>query len=134
MKVRGRISELPEYLRGLITSNNPHAFLVVDFSGSPHFIQFSGTKYGIQLNMPLITNDQISIKAKLESACLDEGYSAQINKGSDGNEFFDCDVKGETEVVISGIEKIIASVFGINKENRVKYTLAGYCQRIAPNQ
>jgi hypothetical protein len=133
VKVRGTISELSEYLRGLIASNNPHAFLIVNFSGSPHFIQFSVNKHGIQLNMPLITTDQILKKTPLENACREEGFCPRITKGSDGSEFVDCEIKGETEAVISVIEKITASVFSMNKGNRVKYILSGYCQRVASN-
>jgi hypothetical protein len=133
LKVRGRVSELSEYLRGLISSSNPHAFLIVDFSGSSHFIQFTGNQHGVQLNMPLITDDQISMKVTLENACSAEGFIAEINRGGDGSEFVDCDIKGEAEAAISTIERIIALVFGVHSGNKVKYTLSGYCQKVAPN-
>ncbi len=132
VKVRGRISELSEYLRGLMTSNSPHAFLIVDLLGSPHFIQFSGDNSGIQLNMPLITSEQISMKSILETACRNEGLMPLTNKGTDGSEFIYCNINGEIEIVISALENIVKIVFGVKKDNKVRYTLAGYCLRVTP--
>ncbi len=133
VKVRGRISELAQYLRGLQNAGNPQAFLITDIIGTPHFIQFSRNNDGVQLNMPLITTDQISIKETLEKACRESGLQPQITQGSDGSEFLDCEIDGENEMVISVIEKIVSEAFEVSHSDKAKYTLAGYCQKLAPN-
>jgi hypothetical protein len=132
LKVRGRFSDLPSYLGGLMAANNPHAFLVVDFPGNTHLVQFCGDKSGVQLDMPLFTPEQISVRSSLEAVCRNEGFSPKICKGSDGNEFLDCDIDGECDVVVSAAENILASVFGVKRDDKVIYTLAGYCKRVAP--
>jgi len=133
VKVRGRVSDLSGYLRGLMTANNPHAFLVVDFPGFSHFIQFNGDESGVQLDMPLIEPDQVLLQSSLEAVCRGEGLIPQITKGSDGTEFFDCKIDGKIEDVVSALENIIASVFGVKKDDKVMYTLAGFSRGEAPN-
>jgi len=132
LKVRGRFSDLGSYLGGLMAADNPHAFLVVAFRGGPHFVQFSGHKGGIQLDMPLITPEQISLHSSLEATCRNEGLTPKIDKGSDGSEFLDCDIDGEFDVVVLAAENIITSAFGVKQDDKVMYTVAGYCQRVVP--
>ena len=115
-----------------MTANNPQASLIADFINLPHFIRFIGDTHGIKLSMPLLTKSQISTKPALEKACRDEGVMPEIYMESDGSESIGCLIKGETEVVISALEKITTKVFDVNPDDSVKYTLRGFSQNTTP--
>jgi hypothetical protein len=78
-KVRGRFSDLPGYLGGLMAANNPNAFLIVDFPGSSHFVQFSGGKTRITARWRFMaTGDRVQPSRSLTSTKLICMYARSV--------------------------------------------------------
>ena len=122
-KIQGRLKNLEENLSKLMGSNNGHAFLIVEVSGTEDFIQFSGDVKGAQLDFPLVTDHQKEMEAQIRQSAKNQNLAIIENKGSDGSRFLDIDIDGSPSEIAEISKGLLVSIYGVNESTALMFQL-----------
>ena len=122
-KTQGSLKNLEENLSKLMGSNNGHAFLIVEVSGTEDFIQFSGDDKGAQLDFPLVTDHQKEMEAQIRQSAKNQNLAIIENKGSDGSRFLDIDIDGSPSEIAEISKGLLVSIYGVNESTALMFKL-----------
>ena len=113
----GVLSDTPKYLEALINSDDPHSFLVVTHTPSDEFIQFSAGANNVQMDYPLITEQQKANAKQLKKICEELGLVLEENTGTDGSNFYNWNLTGSAEDIFEIIAPVFIQAFGAKSED-----------------
>jgi hypothetical protein len=120
--VSGKLDDLKDHLRTLMSSDEDGAFLAVTISKTGDFIQFTGDSAGVQLDFPQITERQKELSNKFHAIAMEMGLIVIKNEGSDGSQFLDINIQGNVSKVTEIAAKFISDLYGIEEETGLIYT------------
>jgi hypothetical protein len=122
-KIQGSLKDIENNLNKLMSSNNDHAFLIVEVSGTENFIQFSGGDKGIQLDFPLVTDHQKEIEAKVRQRAKDQNLVIIENKGSDGSRFLDINIDDSSSKIAEIVKSLLKNIYGVSESSKLMFQL-----------
>jgi hypothetical protein len=120
--VSGKLEDLDDHLRKLMSSDEDGAFLAVAISKTGDFIQFTGDGTGVQLDLPQITERQKELSNKFHAIAEELGLVVIKNEGPDGSQFLDINIPGDVSKVTEIAAKLISDLYGIEEETGLIYT------------
>ncbi len=119
------LSDVPRYLEALLKSDDPHAFLIITHESSGDFLQFTAGENIVQMDFPLITEQQKSKAEKLKSTCSSLGLVLEEYTGSDGSKFYDWNLSGNPEEMFKIIAPVFIQAFGVKSEDVISFEYDG---------
>lgn len=124
----GTIEDLSEYLQWLLNADpvsNP--ILVIQVAGAEdQFIQYSVGEDSVQLDHPLITEQQQKREEQVREALIETGCLPEVNVGSDGSRFLDCELPRVLERIREVSEDVLRSGLGVTAADRLIFTRSGF--------
>jgi len=117
----GNISDVGKHLDSLMKSSNEYGLLIIEVQGTENFIQFTGSKNGVQLDHPLITDRQKELESSFKDVANHLALTVIENKGSDGSTFLDVDLKGNSSEIAIIVIKFMERFFKINTNSRLVF-------------
>ena len=120
------IIDLESAVSGLLASTADDAFLVVNISGSPDFVQMSAYQGSAELDFPQVTDRQRKLRPKIEEVCRELGLSLRVTRGTDGAEFLDYDLPGDAEQISAMLRRILSEVFGATQTSELEFQTNGF--------
>jgi hypothetical protein len=124
--VRGSTIDIENYIDGLVGAPDEDGVLIITISGTSKFVQFNGGGYGVQMDFPLVTPEQKSMRASIETGGKEMGLVAIINLGTDGSEFIDFDLNGNPSEISKIVESFMAKLYGTNQSTQLEFVKHGY--------
>ncbi len=118
----GKFIDLAKQFNLLLNSKPSFTSLTITIKGKEDFIQFSKNGRKIEMDFPLVTENQINNGIKYREICSDLGIEVRETAGSDGSLFLDADLSSNDEVLAETTKKILNSVFGATDETKLKYS------------
>jgi hypothetical protein len=118
---QGILSDVPRYIEALLKSDDPHAFLIITHDSSGDFLQFTATENIVQMDFPLITEQQKSKAEKLKTTCSSLGLVLEENTGTDGSKFFDWNLSGTPEEMFKIIAPVFIQAFGAKADDAIEF-------------
>lgn len=113
----GVLSDTPKYLEALMQSDDPDSFLVITHTPSDEFLQFTAEDDVVQMDYPLITEQQQSKAEILKKICANLGLVLEENSGTDGSKFYDWNLTGNTEEMFQIIAPVFIQAFGAKADD-----------------
>jgi len=117
----GIISDIPRYLEALLKSDDPHAFLIITRESSGDFLQFTAGENIVQMDFPLITEQQKNKAEQLKNICSNLGLVLEEHAGTDGSKFYDWNLSGNPEEMFKIIAPIFIRVFGAKSDDVIRF-------------
>lgn len=124
--VQGLTIDIENYINGLVGVPNEDGVLIITISGTSKFVQFNGGGYGVQMDFPLVTQEQKSMRASIEAVGKEMDLVAIINLGTDGSEFIDFDLDGSPSEISNIVESFMAKLYGTNESTQLEFVKYGY--------
>jgi hypothetical protein len=116
----GSIDDIESNIEKMMRSSKQDAFLIVTVYGTSDFIQFTGDAKSVQLDFPLVTDEQKSMETAFRSVAKELNLNTVENRAGD-EIFLDIDIKG-TAAEISIIAKaLIIKLFMVNQNTKIEY-------------
>ncbi len=115
----GVLADTPKYLEALMKSDDPHSFLVVTHTPSDEFLQFTAEDNVVQMDYPLITEQQKNKSEMLREICNSLDLELELTTGSDGSKFYDWNLTGDAEEMFQAIAPIFIQAFGAKADDVV---------------
>jgi hypothetical protein len=113
------------HLGRLLSAADPHAFLVIEVEGTPHFLQFNATASTIELDYPQATVEQRQRAAALGSICSGAGLLLRKTEGSDGTHFLDCDLPRDPPSAAATVRRALQELFGASSSTTLLFSGEG---------
>jgi len=120
--VSGKLGDINDHLKKLMFSDEDGAYLAVTVSKTGDFIQFTGDRTGVQLNLPQITERQKEFNKRIHTIAKDMGLIVIKNDGTDGFQFLDINIHGDVTKITEIASKIIKSLYDVEEETDLIYT------------
>ena len=117
----GTLADVETHVRRLIRATDPQAFLIITVKKTSHFLQFSASKTGIELDFPLATAEQQAGEHAFREFCQGPDVSLRESSGSDGTRFLDCDLPREAQRASELIERALRELFGVADSTRLMF-------------
>ena len=118
---QGILSDVPRYIDALLKSNDPHAFLIITHESSGHFLQFTTGENNVQMDFPVITEQQKIKAEKLKTACSNLDLVLEENTGTDGSKFYDWNLSGTPEEMFKIIAPVFIHAFGAKADDVIEF-------------
>ena len=118
----GKLVDLAKQFNVFINSKPSFTSLIITIKGKEYFIQFSKHGREIEMDYPLVTENQISKENKYREICSDLGIEIRETTGSDGSLFLDSGLSSNHEILAETAKKILSSVFGATDDTKLKYS------------
>lgn len=119
----GGFAHLPSQFDCLINGAPKVHGLVVKVVGTSDFIQFSRFRDHIQVDFPLVTDRQKSLRNKYQKEVEALGYSVDISEGDDGASFLDFDAIADPGKLSDLCATLLKNTFGLTGSERLKMVL-----------
>jgi hypothetical protein len=116
-KVEVQLNDLSEYFYQLVRGEVD--YIIVELPDTKVFFQFTASPVEVQLDMPLITKRQLSLKPKLLAALRSRNLEPYETEGSDNSVFLDADLRGEPDEIANQVSNIIQDVFNLKSDEMV---------------
>jgi len=118
----GLLADLPKQFDLLQNSTSSFETLVISVNSTSEFVQFS--KYGknIELDFPLVTDNQKILEPKFREVCKVHALEIRDSEGSDGSRFLDVDLPQGTEKRATIVKNILTDVFDVTERAKLKFT------------
>ena len=118
---QGVLSDAPRYLEALLKSDDPHAFLIITHEPSGDFLQFTAGTNTVQMDFPLITEQQKNKAELIKNTCSNLDLVLERNKGRDGSEFYDWNLSGTPEEMFKIIAPVFILAFGAKADDVIEF-------------
>jgi hypothetical protein len=125
---RGTLADVKLHLERLLKASDPHAFLLIELQGTPHFLQFAASAQGIEMDYPLATEEQRRHEIAVRSFCSGSGLQLRQTEGSDGTRFLDCDLPRDAAAAAATVRKALVDLFGASPTTILVFTGDGLPQ------
>jgi hypothetical protein len=120
--VSGKLGDINDHLKKLMYSDEDGAFLSISISKTGDFIQFTGDRKGVQLDLPQITERQKELHTKFHTIAKEMGLVVIKNDGADGSQFLDINIHGDLTKVTDIVSKFIKQLYEIEEETDLIFT------------
>ena len=120
-KSKGVLADLSLYLSALLESDDPYAFLIVTHESSGDFLQFTAGDNTVQMDFPLITEQQKNKAEKIKATCSNLGLVLEENKGSEGSEFYDWNLTGSPDEMSKIISSVFTQAFEVKEDDSMEF-------------
>ena len=120
--VSGTLDDINDHLKKLMYSNEDGAYLSISISKTGDFIQFTGDRTGVQLDLPQITERQKELNNKFHTIAKEMGLVVIKNDGADGSQFLDINIHGDLTKVTDITSKFIKQLYEIEEETDLTFT------------
>jgi len=117
----GATSDIQGHIENLMNSKNEYAFLIITVQGTLDFIQFTGNKSGVQLDLPLITERQKELKQSFKETAKALGLAVIENKGADGSDFLDINIHESSKEIAEISAIFMERLFNITSNSKLKF-------------
>lgn len=124
--IQGSVIDIENYISGLMGAPDEDGVLVITISGTSNFVQFNGGDYGVQMDFPLVTQEQKSMQGSIEGVGKEMELVPIISSGSDGSEFIDFYLDGSPSEISNIVESFMAKLYGINQSTQLEFVKYGY--------
>jgi hypothetical protein len=89
-----------------------YAVVILTVRGTDQFVQYSGGTTGIQLDLPLVTQDQQDCEAEIRAFFAERGERVVERRGTDGARFLDVDLPADPDRLARLTAGVVCEVFG----------------------
>jgi hypothetical protein len=89
-----------------------HAVVILTVPGTDQFVQFSGGRNGIQLDLPLVTRDQQDREAAIRAFFAERGERVIESRGTNGARFLDVELPADPDRLALLTAGVFSEVFG----------------------
>lgn len=117
-----RLDKLNEVF--LLLFNGEIEFLILeipDVRKNEKFLQFTYIpNTGVQLDLPLITNEQLELKPKLLKVLNSKGLKSYETVGTSGDSFLDVDIYGEIDEIVGTVSSVIQETFDLKSDDLIE--------------
>ncbi len=120
--VSGKIGDINDHFKKLMLLEEGEGFLAVTVSDTGDFVQFTGDKTGVQLDLPQITDRQKDLNTKFNSIAKEMGLIVIKNEGSDGSEFLDINIHGDVTKVTDIASDFIRKLYNVEETTEIIFT------------
>lgn len=120
---KGGFSHLDHQFNCLINGQPKVRTLIVEVIGTTDFIQFSHFRDHIQVDFPLVTERQNSLRDQYRREVEKLGYSAEVSKGSNGASFIDFAVPADPNKVSETCATLLKGTFKLTGSEKLKMVL-----------
>lgn len=125
--VQGDLGDLRTHLSQLIDAPveaNP-ILVVFVYGANDRFLQFSVSEDVVQLDYPLISPEQQGRETAVRAALEGADCTPEINRGSDGSRFLDCDLPRSVDSVVQATSAVLESALGVDDSTRLVFASTG---------
>jgi hypothetical protein len=122
---RGTIADVERQIEGLLNASDPHAFLVIELQGTTHFLQFTASADAIEMDYPLVSDEQRQREDLLRTLCTAAGLRFRQTEGSDGTKFLDCDLPHDAARAAAIVRRALEELFGATSTTQLLFSGAG---------
>ncbi len=122
----GTIIDIEKYISGLLNSTNMQVFLIIKVEATNQFTQLTKNKNGVQLDFPLVTDEQKSRKQDIIKIGEQLKLNLISNIGTNGVEFLDFGLEGDSEFLANAIEQVLTRLYKIDKNTDLEFQTNGY--------
>lgn len=122
MSKDGQLIDLPKYFNLYQSAASPYEMLIISAKGSEEFVQFSREGSNVEIDFPLVTENQKSLESKFRKTCERQGLEIREVFGSDDTLFLDADLPPSTEERAKIIKNILIDVFDITESEKLQFT------------
>ncbi len=125
--VEGGLGDLRAHLSLLIDAPvDANPFLIVAvYRENDRFLQFSVSADVVQLDHPLISPEQKERETAVRAALEGADCTPEINLGSDGSRFLDCDLPRSVDSVVQATSAVLPSALGVDNSTRLIFSSVG---------
>ena len=116
-KIETSLDDLAPHFARLAANEVPSLIVAVRNTGE--FLQFSGQSGQIQLDLPLITQEQQNLEPMLLAALISRGLEPYVTIGSDGARFLDADLNGTPDQIATLVSSVFQEVFRLQADEIV---------------
>jgi hypothetical protein len=88
------------------------AVVILTVPGTDQFVQFSGGRNGIQLNLPLVTRDQLDREAAIRAFVAERGERVIESRGTNGARFLDVELPADPDRLALLTAGVFSEAFG----------------------
>ncbi len=99
-----------------------NSILLISISKTVDFIQFTGDRTGVELDLPQITEWQKELHTKFHTIAKKMGLVVIKNDGADGSQFLDINIHGDLTKVTDITSKFIKQLYEIEEEADLIFT------------
>jgi hypothetical protein len=121
-RARGTLGDVERHLERLLKASDPHAFLVIEVQGTPHFLQFTASAAAIEMDYPLATQEQQAREAAVGTFCREAGLQFRKTEGSDGTRFLDCDLPHDAASAATLVRRALEDLFGASSTSQLLFS------------
>lgn len=132
--VHGSLSDVKRYISGLMDAKGENGVLIITLLGTTKFVQFSGGHEGVQMDFPLVTDEQKTRKNSILAAGKDLGLVHIINKGTDGSKFIDFDLTDTSSGISKTIRGMLIALYEANETTPFEFQAYGYKVGTSPDK
>jgi hypothetical protein len=119
---RGTIADVERHLERLLKASDPHAYLIIEVRGTPHFLQFTASPHAIELDYPLASEEQRGRERAVRTFCSGAGLRLRETEGSDGTRFLDCDLPHDAAAAAGTVQGALRDLFGATSATQLLFT------------
>ncbi len=119
---RGTLADVERHLKRLLKASDPHAFLVIELQGTPHFLQFTASAKAIEMDYPLASEEQRGRENAVRTFCTGAGLRLRQTEGSDGTRFLDCDLPHDTAPAAGIVQRALHELFGASSTTQLLFS------------
>ncbi|MDQ2078533.1 hypothetical protein [Marinimicrobium sp. ABcell2] len=120
---KGGFANLDQQFNCLINGQPKMSSLIVEVIDTSDFIQFSHFRGHIQVDFPLVTDRQKSLRDKYEREVGKLGYVTEVSQGSDGASFLDFDAPADPDKMTEICATLLKRTFELTGNEKLKMVL-----------
>jgi len=127
----GTTIDIEKHISGLLDSSNKQAFLIIKILGTNRFTQLIKKNNGLQLDFPLVTDEQKNSKNEIKKIAHEMKLKLTSNIRNKGTEFLDIYLEGGSGQIANTIEQIMTQLFEIDNNTHLEFQTNGYYLQIS---
>lgn len=124
--VKGSLNDVERFISGLMSAEGENGVLIITLSGTTKFVQFNGSRKGVQMDFPLVTDEQKTRRDSILAAAKSLGLVHVLNKGSDGAEFIDFNLTDTAPAISKTIRDMLSQLYEANEATEFEFQAYGY--------
>lgn len=119
-------TDIQLFINELRNSKADDAFLIIKIDGTENFIQFSGTSEVVQMDFPMITENQRTYEMRIKAYGKKHELEIVENLGTDGSRFLDFDLSGSASLIATQIVTAFSDIFSVDSDRMLQFKFNGF--------
>lgn len=120
-EVTGGFADLLAHTTRLASSPDDSGTLVIGVVDALPFVQFAGGAGGIEMDFPLVTDDQREREKAFRRFLVERGLTARVTEGDNGERFLDVDLPGDPSRVAQLARDVLTEVWEVGPSARLTF-------------